>query len=139
MIKRAGLFLAIAVGLNGCSGFSMARDLGAPGASQWDASPADEREWYQKARQPDTDSSCCGEADAYHADSFEVEGSEYIAIITDERVLRYRPHVPVGTRIKVPNNKLPNPNVQTPNPTGHGIIFLNTQRVVYCYFPPGLW
>lgn len=133
MIKRAGLFLAIAFGIHGCSGASMARDLG-----QWDATPADVKHWFQSANQPDIpSSSCCGEADAYYADSFEVEDGEYVAIITDERVVQYRTQIPVGTRIKIPVNKLPNPGVQPPNPTGHGVIFLNQQFVVYCYFPPG--
>ena len=34
--------------------------------------------------QPDNKAtSCCGEADAYEADSFEVEGDHYIAIVTN--------------------------------------------------------
>jgi hypothetical protein len=105
---------------------------------QWDATDADVRRWFQSATMPDNPgTSCCGEADAYYADSFEVEDGQYVAIITDERVVQGRPVVPVGTKVKVPNNKLPNPGVQQPNPTGHGVIFMNGSRVVYCYFPPG--
>ena len=34
--------------------------------------------------QPDNPAvSCCGEADAFEADTFEVEGDHYVAIITD--------------------------------------------------------
>jgi hypothetical protein len=105
---------------------------------QWDAVDADVRRWFQQAIQPDTYASCCGEADAYYADSFEVEDGQYVAIITDERYVQGRPPVPVGTRVKVPNNKLPDPTVQkVPNPTGHGIIFMNSNQMVFCYFPPG--
>ena len=83
------------------------------------------REWYQALMQPDNPAaSCCGEADAYWADSFEVDGDRYVAIITDPRPdepLR-RKHVDVGTRIVVPNHKL---KYDQSNPTGHGIIFLS--------------
>ena len=134
-LRFAGLLMltviAVVMLMLGLMCLSLARDFG-----QWDATPADERAWYQSVRQPDTQSSCCGEADAYYADSFETEDGEYVAIITDERVVEHRPLVPVGTKIKVPNNKLPNPKLQTPNPTGHGVIFLNTNRIVLCYFPP---
>lgn len=127
---RYALTLALAL-----AGAHMAhgRDQG-----QWDATDADVRRWFQQARMPDNPgSSCCGEADAYYADSFEVEDGQYVAIITDERYVAGRPPVPVGTRIKIPNNKLPNPAEQAPNPTGHGVVFMNSQQVVYCYFQPG--
>ena len=80
--------------------------------------------------------SCCGEADAYWADSFEVDGDKYVAIITDPRPdepLR-RKHIDIGTRIVVPNHKL---KYDQSNPTGHGIIFLSRGDYVYCYVAPG--
>jgi len=96
-----------------------ARDFG-----QWETVNPEIREWYQALMQPDNPSvSCCGEADAYWADSFEVDGDKYVAIITDSRPdepLR-RKHIDVGTRIVVPNHKL---KYDQSNPTGHGIIFL---------------
>jgi len=109
-----------------------ARDFG-----QWEAVNPEIREWYQALMQPDNPSiSCCGEADAYWAASFEVEGDKYVAIITDSRPdepLR-RKHIDVGTRIVVPNHKL---KYDQSNPTGHGIIFLNRGDYVYCYVAPG--
>lgn len=108
------------------------RDLG-----QWESTNAEIREWYRALMQPDNPAvSCCGEADAYWADSFEVDGDKYVAIITDARPdepLR-RKHVDVGTRIVVPNHKL---KFDQSNPTGHGVIFLNTRAHVYCYVAPG--
>jgi hypothetical protein len=80
---------------------------------------------------------CCGESDAYWADSFEVDANgDYVAIITDERAdapLKRR-HVDVGTRIVVPRQKV---KIDQGNPTGHGIIFLGSSNNIYCYLPPG--
>ena len=92
-----------------------ARDFG-----QWEATDPVIREWYQALMQPDNPAvSCCGEADAYWADLFEVDGDKYVAIITDSRPdgpLR-RKHIDVGTKIVVPNHKL---KYDQSNPTGHG-------------------
>ena len=50
-------------------GVANARDLG-----QWEATDPEVRQWYQALMQPDNPAvSCCGEADAYWADSFEVD------------------------------------------------------------------
>ena len=75
---------------------------------------------------------CCGEADSYWADGVEVKDGEVIAIITDTRpdLPLGRPHVPVGTRIVVPPNKL---KWDRGNPTGHTIIFLGYDSRVTCY------
>jgi hypothetical protein len=106
------------------------------------------RAWFSKAMQPDTARpvSCCGAADAYWADSYEVADGHYIAIITDDRKIPARIDLN-GQRIAVPDNKLPNPARQIPNPTGHGIIFVmpvendagpsSNPYMVFCYFPPG--
>jgi hypothetical protein len=112
-----------------------ARDLG-----QWSETDQVVRHWYQTLMQPDNPAvSCCGEADAYWADSFEVDGDKYVAIITDPRPdepLR-RKHIDIGTKIVVPNHKL---KYDQSNPTGHGIIFLahsGSGDYVYCYVAPG--
>lgn len=113
--------------------FARARDLG-----QWDTTSQQIRQWYQSLMQPDNPAvSCCGEADSYWADSYEVsKDGEYVAIITDERPDEplQRQHVPVGTKIVIPNNKL---KYDQSNPTGHGIVFLSRGGWVYCYIAPG--
>jgi hypothetical protein len=94
--------------------------------------------WFKTLMQPDNPAvSCCGEADAYWADSYEVsKDGEYIAIITDDRLDEplKREHVDIGTRIVVPKHKL---KYDQSNPTGHGVIFLNRNQYVYCYVAPG--
>ena len=109
-----------------------ARDLG-----QWEATDPVIHQWYKTLMQPDNPStSCCGEADAYWADSFEVDGDKYVAIITDPRPDEplKRKHVDIGTKIVVPNFKL---KYDQSNPTGHGVIFLSRGDYVYCYVAPG--
>ena len=97
---------------------------------QWADAPAHVRQWFQSLKQPDHPrQSCCGEADAFQADSFEAEGNHYVAIITDGKG-----EIPNGTRIPVPNQKM---KWDAGNPTGHGIIFIGPQRQVYCYITPG--
>src|SRR5215217_1332675 len=101
-------------------GVSHARDLG-----QWEQRPPHVREWFQKLTQPDNPrKSCCGEADAYEADYFEVAGDQYVAIITngagDERLGKRA--IPNGTRFVVPNHKL---KWDDGNPTAHGFLFLD--------------
>ncbi|HVY56805.1 MAG TPA: hypothetical protein VHA77_03055 [Xanthobacteraceae bacterium] len=104
---------------------ALARDNG-----QWSNVPINVRKWFQSLMRPDFPmSSCCGEADAYEADSYEVEGDHYVAIITDGKGA-----IPNGTRIPVPNSKM---KWDKGNPTGHGIIFLGSERQVYCYVAPG--
>jgi hypothetical protein len=109
-----------------------ARDLG-----QWEAVDPDVRQWYQALMQPDVPTaSCCGEADAYWADEVHVRDGKTYATITDDRPdgPRGRPHVPPGTEVEVPNNKL---KWDKSNPTGHGIVFLSRGGYVFCYVQPG--
>ena len=109
-----------------------ARDLG-----QWETQAPEVRKWFQALMQPDAPFiSCCGEADAYWADSFEVDGDRYVAIITDERPdgPLGRPHRQLGEKIVVPNHKI---KWDEGNPTGHGIIFIGAGSHVFCYVPPG--
>jgi hypothetical protein len=100
-------------------------------------------EWYASLKQPDAPgTSCCGESDAYFADSFEVtKDGDYVAIITDERpdVPLQRDHIEVGTKIVIPKYKI---KFDQGNPTGHGILFVkkyegSDEWMIYCYLPPG--
>jgi hypothetical protein len=64
---------------------------------QWENLPA-YTTWFQGLRQPNKPRvSCCGEADAYEADLFEIDKDRYIAIITDGKG-----EIPNGTKIPVP-------------------------------------
>jgi hypothetical protein len=108
------------------------RDFG-----QWESTDPEIRIWYRSLMQPDNPTApCCGEADAYWADSYEVDGDRYVAIITDPRPDEplYRAHIDVGTKIVVPNQKL---KFDEGNPTGHGIVFVNHVGYVFCYIVPG--
>jgi hypothetical protein len=116
--------LPLAIALCLLPSLGIARDNG-----QW-GSQTSVREWFQGLQQPDNPRvSCCGEADAFEADTFEVEGDHYVAIITDGRGV-----IANGTRINVPNYKM---KYDSGNPTGHGIIFLDTKMLVFCYVAPG--
>ena len=104
---------------------AQARDNG-----QWSDSPLQVRRWFQELMQPDHPSvSCCGEADAFEADTFEVDGDHYVAVITDGKGI-----IPNGTKITVPNEKM---KWDAGNPTGHGILFLGRGYTPICYFTPG--
>jgi hypothetical protein len=129
---RTILCLALGV-IFGCSMEEVpARDVG-----QWETGDPAVRDWYRSLMQPDMPlSSCCGEADAYWADSYQIDGDRYVAIITDPRPDEplHRRHIDIGTMFAVPNHKL---KYEASNPTGHGIIFLNPYDFVLCYLPPG--
>ena len=106
----------------------------------------DPDDWYETLRQPDQPAvSCCGAADAYYADDQEMapDGST-IAIITDTRADDrklpngkevHRTHVPVGTKVLIPPEKVRKHAVF--NPTGHTIVFMD-MGWVYCYEPQPL-
>ena len=122
----------IAIGMIVTSWQASARDLG-----QWESQDSKIRQWYQQLMQPDVPTaSCCGEADAYWADDFHVKNGKTYVTITDDRddASRGRPHIPVGTEIEVPQNKL---KWDSANPTGHGVVFLSRGGYVFCYVQPG--
>jgi hypothetical protein len=97
--------------------------------AQWQDQPAFLRQWFQALMQPDNPfQSCCGEADAFEADFFEVNGDQYVAIITNGKGV-----LPEGMRITVPNEKM---KWDDGNPTGHGIIFIGANGEVFCYVTP---
>ena len=132
MLRNAIVALVFVIAFVLAMRWAHARDVG-----QWQMVDPATRDWFQSLMQPDNPNvSCCGEADSYWADGFEVEGDKYVAIITDTRAdapLR-RKHVDVGTKFVIPNNKL---KYDQSNPTGHGIIFLSRGDYVYCYVAPG--
>ena len=109
------------------------RDLG-----QWEGIDPLYRQWFNGLMRPDYPNlTCCGLADAYWADSYEVKGDQYVAIITDTREdikLGRAQHIEAGTRFTVPNYKI---KWDRSNPTGHGIIFIGIGGDVFCYLPPG--
>jgi len=118
--------LSVVLVWGGLATATHARDYG-----QWNDRPLEVRQWFQSLTQPDHPrQSCCGEADAFEADRFEVEGDHCVAIITDgSGILR------TGTRIAVPNDE--KMKFDAGNPTGHGIIFIGAKGQVYCYVTPG--
>ena len=108
---------------------------------QWlDESP-EVRAWYNSLRQPDhPDISCCGVGDSYWADDIETDSNgNLIAVITDDRADEplKRPHIPAGTRMSVPKEKI---NWDEGNPSGHTVIFLGThssEYFVFCFVQNG--
>jgi hypothetical protein len=98
---------------------------------QWADEPRAIREWFQSLMQPDNPyMSCCGEADAFEADSFEQNAAgQWVAIITDGKGV-----IPNGTRIAIPDAKI---KWDKGNPTGHGIVFIGSSGQIYCYVTPG--
>jgi hypothetical protein len=129
--------LAVTVVLMDWAALIAAGPAGARDNGQWEATPQEVRDWYRGLKQPDHPRvSCCGEADAYWADSFTIEDGRTVAIITDTRddAPLGRPHIAPGTRVVVPNHKL---KFDAGNPTGHGVIFVSPTRHVYCYVTPG--
>ena len=130
-----GFLLAILTLLGGVAllaPYAHARDIG-----QWEATDPITRSWYKSLMQPDAPlMSCCGEADAYWADKVEVIDGKVFATITDTRDDKPlgRQHVPPGTRIEVPPNKM---KWDRGNPTGHVVIFLGPGLSVYCFVMNG--
>jgi hypothetical protein len=102
-----------------------ARDNG-----QWESAPPHVRRWFQGQKQPDHPNiSCCGEADAYEADVFEVEDGDYVAVITDRQ----------GRN----SQRNENSRTRSQNEMGRGEsygarhIFLGIRGQVFCYVVPG--
>ncbi len=97
--------------------------------------------WYKSLRQPDSPLSCCGLADAYFCDDISVVDGKTFCAITDEQddAQLGRPHIPLGTKIYIPNSKLKweQDGQPTGNPTGHAIVFLSHNRDVFCFVQAG--
>jgi hypothetical protein len=80
---------------------------------------------------------CCAFADSYYADIAETENGQLVAVITDNRPDQPlgRQHIPVGTRIVIPQNKI---KYNQGNPTGHIVLFISaTTLTVLCYVQNG--
>jgi hypothetical protein len=89
--------------------------------------------WYAGLMQPDNPNlSCCGKADAYWCDGINVEAGKTFCTITDDRpdAPLNRPHIPVGTKIEIPDHKL---KWDRGNPTGHAVVFVTRSLYVYCF------
>lgn len=109
-----------------------ARDMG-----QWENSNPAIHEWYKKLTRPDApESICCTEEDAYWADEFHVRDGKLYVTITDDRpdAPLGRPHIPNGSEFEVPQEKL---KYDQSNPTGHGVLFINTSGFTWCFVMPG--
>ncbi|MCS3690969.1 hypothetical protein ABIF26_006476 [Bradyrhizobium elkanii] len=81
-------------------------------------------DWYASLMQPDAPhASCCGKADAYWCDDYYARDGRAFCKITDDRpdAPLNRPHIPLGTEIEIPPNKL---KWDRANPTGHAVIFV---------------
>lgn len=117
--------------LVGCLLFTLSK-VQARDSGQWEAGDPEIRAWFEMLMQPDNPHvPCCGAADAYWADTVEVEGDRVFAIITDTRPdepLR-RPHIAPGTRFEIPKNKY---KFDAGNPTGHHVLFVGAGGV-YCF------
>lgn len=103
--------------------------------------------WISGVHQPKSKTACCGEGDAYIADDWE-QGPDggWVAIITRDYPAWQAddgegssvtiPAVPKGTRIPVPKGRIDDEHQG--NPTGHGVIFMNSWTGktgnVLCYF-----
>lgn len=119
------------------------------------------RAWISGVLQPNSKSTCCGESDAFIADAFDTnDKGEYVAVITRDYPATLAddgegstvelPAVKAGTQIVIPkhrfnktfsvddNNPLGVRTAEGSNPTGHGIVFMNPSKTVYCYFAPTL-
>lgn len=92
-------------------------------------------EWYAELKQPDNPTaSCCGEADGYWCDDYYAKDGRAFCRITDDRIIRGRPPIPVGTEIEIPERKL---KWDRGNPTGHSVVFLSSGGAVYCFVQAG--
>lgn len=92
-------------------------------------------EWYAGLMQPDNPTApCCGVADAYWCDDYYAKGGKAFCKITDDRIVKGRPPVPVGTEIEIPERKL---KWDRGNPTGHSIVFLSSGGAVFCFVQSG--
>jgi hypothetical protein len=100
------MILCLALGvIFGCSmREALARDVG-----QWEAGDPAIRDWYKRLMQPDMPlSSCCGEADAYWADSYLVDGDRYVAILAISKAAitsSTTRRLAMASRVSVPHSK----------------------------------
>jgi hypothetical protein len=104
-------------------------------------------EWYQSIKMPDDpERSCCGIGDAYFCNDMQVVDGKTFCTITDDRndEVRGRVHIPVGTKILIPPEKLiRGAEAKKGNPTNNGVIWAKPSAwsdgyTVFCYVMPDL-
>lgn len=97
----------------------------------WSNVDPEVREWIKTLTVPGSSMSCCGEGDAYEADLGEVgaDGQNY-AVVTGTR----GNPLPIGTKLLIRPERVQN---RQGNPSGHVIVFANTNGYVYCFVPNG--
>lgn len=91
--------------------------------------------WYASLMQPDNPTaSCCGKSDAYWCDDYYARDGKAYCRITDDRIVKGRPPIPVGTEVEIPTHKL---KWDRGNPTGHSVVFLSSGGAVWCFVQGG--
>ncbi len=117
------IFAVFVVAMLAAAGWALAHDPDHP----------EHHHWYGSLMQPDNPSaSCCGLADAYWCDDYFARDGKAYCRITDGRDDKplERPHIPIGTEFEIPPYKL---KFDRGNPTGHSVIFVNTEGHVWCF------
>lgn len=99
--------------------------------------------WISQTKMPDNRLvSCCGEADAFITDGYELdkEGNLWAIFTEDYPTRESLPNqmgFKKGDKIQIPNNKINDARLDGGNPSGHSVTFINPYNgQVYCYFGP---
>src|SRR5713226_7683710 len=106
--------------------------------SQWDGQDSRIKEWFEHLKQPDHPRlSCCGEAEAYEADSYEVEGITTSQSSPDIAPSRTSPgsHIPAARPLQVAPDLSGGPDLSA-KPTD-GRQWVPTAASGDCGHPPG--
>lgn len=98
-------------------------------------------DWIVNVKRPDTRTSCCGEADAYQTDGYELDAEGNLWAIFSED---YPPRqgyeeqgFKKGDKILIPPDKMNNARDEGGNPSGHSVTFIITgTKQVICYLGP---
>lgn len=135
MIRPEWLRIAMIVGWTIVLVIALAVLARAKEGGDWSNVDPEVRKWIKSLHRPDIgdgkSASCCGEGDAYFADTGETgEDGETYAIVTDNR----GNPLPVGTRLKVRANAIQN---REGNPTEHVVVFASEAGYVFCLVPNG--
>lgn len=101
------------------------------------------QQWISTVARPDLRpgvASCCGDADTFIADNFEIVNGQLFAIITEDYTDETYPgfHIAKGDKVLIPPEKVNHLPEDAGNTSGHGVVFLGANGVVYCYFFPPL-